>query len=326
MQCRQKYLPVQTQARYVTVGQLILYQEELQMSEIRVIENEQLIVKVCDHGAELFGLYDKANGREVLWQADPKHWARHAPILFPFVGKCQGGFYTHNGADYPMGQHGFARDMEFEFAGQTEDSITHVLRSTEETLAKYPFSFELKVTHKIAGKELAVQWEVVNTGDEVMYFSIGGHPAFNVPAREGESKFDYFVTFGGEEKLNYLRVDLSCAAADIDHPQVLEPKDNKMQITEHMFDQDAFIFDDHEVKKVGIAFPDGTPYVTMTCEQIPSMGVWSMPAPETPFVCLEPWIGRCDNKGFAGELKDKYGVQKLEAGKKFNAQYEITLG
>ena len=296
------------------------------MSTVRTMENEFIKVSVCDHGAELFGLYDKENDREVLWQADPKYWARHAPVLFPFVGKCLGGFYTHKGVDYTIGQHGFARDMEFEFLGQTENSISHLLKWTEGTFEKYPFKFELKITHAIAGKQLAVQWEVVNAGDETMYFSIGGHPAFNVPAREGEKKTDYYITFGGEKTLKYVKIDLSCAAADFENPVTLELDDNKLQITENMFEQDALVFDEHEVKKVGIAFPDGTSYVTMTCEQIPSFGVWSMPMTETPFVCLEPWIGRCDNKGFNGELKDKYGVQALEAGKTFYAQYEITLG
>lgn len=297
------------------------------MSMVRMIENELIRVAVCDHGAELFSLYDKMEDREVLWQADPKYWSRHAPVLFPFVGKCTGGHYIHDGKQYQMGQHGFARDMEFAFAGQTENSITHVLKSTEETFAKYPFHFELKITHVIDGKKLMVQWEVKNTGDDKMYFSIGGHPAFNVPVRPGEKKTDYFVTFGeNDTTLPYLRVDLSCAAADIENPKTLVLEEHKLKITEDLFEQDALIFDEHAVKKAGLAFPDGTPYVTMTCEEIPSFGVWSMPMPDTPFVCLEPWIGRCDNKGFQGELKDKYGVQSLEAGKIFHAQYEIELG
>ena len=143
---------------------------------------------------------------------------------------------------------------------------------------------------------------------------------------EGEKKTDYYITFNGEKTLKYIRIDLSCAAADYENPMILELDDNKLKITENMFEQDALVFDEHEVCKVGIAFPDGTPYVTMTCKEIPSFGVWSMPMPETPFVCLEPWIGRCDNKGFEGELKDKYGVQSLAAGETFKAQYEITLG
>ena len=288
------------------------------------LKNGTLTLTADTHGAEILSV--KRDGNEYIWCGDSAYWGRHTPILFPFVGQVRGGEYRHKGVRYPMGQHGFARDMEFEFAGQTENSITHVLKWTEETFEKYPFKFELKITHVIEDRQLSVQWEVTNEGDDMMYFSIGGHPAFNVPVFEGEKKTDYYITFGGEKTLKYVCIDLSCAAADFENPKTLVLDDNKLKITENMFEQDALVFDGHEVKKVGIAFPDGTPYVTMTCEQIPSFGVWSQPAPETPFVCLEPWIGRCDNKGFDGELKDKYGVQSLEAGKTFKAQYEITLG
>ena len=268
------------------------------MSTVRVMENDFVKVAVCDFGAELFSFYDKETKIEAVWQADSKYWARHAPVLFPFVGKVNGGYYTHKGVQYKMGQHGFARDMEFDFAGQTEKEIVHVLKSTEETLAKYPFPFELKITHRLEGKTLSVIWEVSNPSDETMYFSIGGHPAFNVPAREGESKYDYFVTFNGEKELKYVLIDLSCAAVDMDNIHTLTIEDNKMLITEHTFDNDALIFDDYQVEKIGLAYPDGTPYLTMSCAGFPSMGVWSQPKTDAPFVCLEPWIGRCDNRGF----------------------------
>lgn len=296
------------------------------MSTVRTMENELVKVEVCDFGAELFSFYDKETKVEAVWQADPKYWARHAPVLFPFVGKVNGGYYTHKGVQHQMGQHGFARDMEFEFAGQTENTITHILRSTEETLAKYPFPFELRITHKLEGKTLSVIWEVKNPGAETMYFSIGGHPAFNVPARAGESKYDYDITFPEKNALNYVLVDLSCSAVNMDEVHTLELEDHKLPVTEHLFDNDALIFDDYQVEKIGLAYPDGSPYLTMTCKGFPSMGVWSQPKTDAPFVCLEPWIGRCDNRGFDGELKDKYYEQSLEAGKIFRAQYDLTLG
>lgn len=295
-------------------------------SIVRTLENDLVKIGVCDFAAELYSFYDKEAGREVLWQGDAKYWNRRSPILFPFVGRVNGGYYTHQGVKYPMGQHGFARDMEFEFVGQTENTLVHRLTSTEETLKNYPFPFELKITHKLEGKKLSVIWEVINPAEDTMYFSIGGHPGFNVPARDGESKFDYSITFYGEKELKYILVDLELSAANIDESYSLELKDHQLPITEHLFDKDALIFDDYQIEKIGIAYPDGTPYVTMDCKGIQSMGVWSQPMPETPFVCLEPWNGRVDNRGFDGELKDKYGVRALEGGKTFTAQYDITLG
>jgi len=71
---------------------------------MRTMENEKLRVQISDHGAELSSIYDKAADREAVWIGDPAFWNRHAPVLFPFVGKVNGGFYTHKGVKYPMGQ------------------------------------------------------------------------------------------------------------------------------------------------------------------------------------------------------------------------------
>ena len=54
---------------------------------IYTMENEKMSVTIADHGAELVSLYDRENQRELMWQADPAYWNRHAPILFPNVGK-----------------------------------------------------------------------------------------------------------------------------------------------------------------------------------------------------------------------------------------------
>ena len=80
---------------------------------MRTMENENLRVQISDHGAELSSIYDKAADREAVWTGDPAFWNRHAPVLFPFVGKVNGGFYTHKGVKYPMGHHGLSRDNEF---------------------------------------------------------------------------------------------------------------------------------------------------------------------------------------------------------------------
>ena len=117
-----------------------------------------------------------------MWNADPAFWNRHAPILFPFVGKVNGGKYRYQGKAYSMGQHGFARDMEFELSGSSAQEVTFVLKDTPETLEKYPFRFELTVTHRLEGRTLQVLWQVKNPSEtEPLYFSIGGHPAFLCP-------------------------------------------------------------------------------------------------------------------------------------------------
>ena len=50
---------------------------------------------------------------------------------------------------------------------------------------------------------------------------------------------------------------------------------------------------------------DGTKRVTLICPDAQHVGIWSPVQKNAPSICLEPWLGRCDNKGFTGELKDK---------------------
>ena len=290
------------------------------------IENRRIRIGVADHGAELSSIYDKTRGHEVLWQADPKYWNRHAPVLFPFVGKVCGGKYRYNGVSYSMGQHGFARDMDFTLVEKTDDSITHILTSNAETWARYPFDFELTVTHRIKKNKVFVEWRVTNpTYDEPLYFSIGAHPAFNVPVLPGTKKDDYFVRFEGKDELKYISLDPVAEAADADHPHMLALDKGYLPVTMDLFDNDAFIFDGGQVEKAAICYPDKTPYVTMECKGFPSFGLWSKPKSDAPYICLEPWIGRVDNMGFKGELPEKFGEQCAHPGDSLGYSYSIAV-
>ena len=291
------------------------------MSGLRVMENEELRVSVSDHGAELCSIYHKKADREVIWTADPAFWNRHAPILFPFVGKVTGGFYTYEGQKYPMGQHGFARDREFLFVDGGDDFIRHRLVSDAESRSVYPFDFLLEIVHKLNGNCVTVEWKVSNPGEKTMYFSIGGHPGFCVSRNAGSR-----LVFEGQESLKRVAIDPKTAGVDVEHPEILPLNQGVYQVEEYTFDQDALIFDHGQVKKVSLEEADGTRLVTLCCQDALSMGIWSPVGKQAPFICLEPWIGRCDNSGFAGELKDKFDVQSLEAGKSFRTAYELLIG
>ncbi len=170
-----------------------------------ILENEFLRVAVADAGAELVSVYDRERRAERIWTADPAVWNRHAPILFPFVGKVADGKYRVGDREYVMKtQHGFARDKGFKFIEETEDSVTHCLEDSPETREIYPWAFRLTVRHRLEGRRLRVEWTVENRDDTRMYFSIGGHPGFLLP--EGVRKEDGFLLFPGKEKLRYIQV------------------------------------------------------------------------------------------------------------------------
>lgn len=291
------------------------------MSEMHTLENEWLKVSVNDWGAELCSIYDKKAEREVIWTADPAFWNRHAPVLFPFVGKVTGGFYTYDGQKYPMGQHGFARDREFLCIKQDGTAICHRLVSDETSKKIYPFDFELEIVHKLEGKCVTVEWKVLNPGTKTLYFSIGGHPGFCVEENVGSR-----LVFEGQTTLKRVAIDPKTEGVDIEHPESIVLEDGVYQVKADTFDRDALIFDQEQVKQVSLEKANGTRLVTLRCPGALSVGIWSPVGKQAPFICLEPWIGRCDNSGFTGELKDKFDVQSLEAGKSFHTSYELLIG
>ena len=168
---------------------------------MHTIENEELRVMISDHGAELSGIFDKKNNREILWNADPKYWKRHAPVLFPNVGRLYKDTCLIGGETYTSGQHGFARDMEFICVEETETSVTHLLEATDATKKAWPYEFQLYITHTLNGRDLTVAWKVVNKDQETMYFTIGAHPAFNVPVLQDTVQSRYHLTFSGQKEL-----------------------------------------------------------------------------------------------------------------------------
>ena len=120
------------------------------------LENAQMRISVDTLGAELKSLKNVATGREYMWDAKPEFWKRTSPVLFPIVGSLNNGCYRHDGKEYPMSQHGFARDMEFALLRQAEDELVFVLKSDKETREKHPFDFELEIGYRIEENNLAV--------------------------------------------------------------------------------------------------------------------------------------------------------------------------
>lgn len=291
------------------------------MSELRKLENERISISVDDFGAQLSSAFDKKNQRELLWCANPDVWNRHAPVLFPFVGELYEKKIIHNGKKYPMTAHGFARDSQFIFEGIKDETIIHHLTSDDEKREVYPFEFDFYVKHSLLDNCIKNEWIIENKGNETMYFQVGGHPAFNVPMPDRK---DYYLNFGNDkEKLDYIRISKDGGTALTDDIKQLMTEEGLYKIGENLFDDGVLIFENGQLAEVGLNFPDKTPYVRIKCEGFPYVGVWTKP--QAPFVCLEPWYGRCDDYGFNGELKDKTGIISLNAGETFNALYYIEI-
>lgn len=293
--------------------------------KMHILENEQIKVSIADSGAELSSVYDKENETERLWDANPDVWNRHAPILFPFVGKVTGNEYRIGDKTYAMKtQHGFARDMEFTCVEETATSVTHRLVANDATKEIYPYEFELLVTHQLDEhnkRMLHVIWELRNNGEEQMYYSIGGHPAFTVPVANSKEREAYFLEFPERNMLKYVSVNPANGFVAVDKEYDLQLEAGFVPFFDGIYD--TLIFDYQNIKKVRIAKPDKTPYVTMDCSEFPFLGIW---AKETGnFICLEPWIGRADNDGFNGTLEEKLGMEKLAKGATRRVEHTIEF-
>lgn len=102
------------------------------------IENEFLIATFAEEGAELVSLQSKETGIEYIWQGNPEFWARHAPVLFPIVGRLKEDTYMYQNQAYHLTQHGFARDQVFdviEKGGERSFFFTKINKRNQEEVS-----------------------------------------------------------------------------------------------------------------------------------------------------------------------------------------------
>lgn len=287
-----------------------------------VLENDVLKVTINHFGAELSSMIKKDTGVEYMWNADEQFWKRSAPVLFPIVGSLKNKEFLWDNKAYPMGQHGFARDMEFSFVSNNGTEAWFSLGSDDSTYEKYPFAFTLEIGYILMENALKVIWKVVNEDEKQMYFSIGGHPAFMCPLNGEGEQTDYFIAFDTDKDLTYSKLSENGLIYKKDN--VLRTQGGKMQVTEHLFDEDALVVEGGQAQKVSLCMPDGTTYLTVSFEA-PLFGLWSPAKKNAPFICIEPWYGRCDDESFAGTLAEREYGQQLEAGESFEVFYTIEV-
>ncbi len=288
--------------------------------DTRTIRHGSLRATVKSQGAELCSL-SKA-GSEFVWQAGPA-WPRHAPLLFPIVGRLANDEMRHRGKTYRMTQHGFARDSHFAWLERGENSCALVLEDSEATRALYPFAFRLVVTYALDAAGLEVALKVVNTGEETLPVSLGGHPAFNWPLQAGLPKESYALTFTNEEPSPIRRVEGGLLLAATDPSPV---RGTMLPLSEALFTTDAVILDPVNSHAVRYASTDGTgPWLNMSWRGFRELGIWSKPS-GAAFLCLEPWRGYASPKEFDGEFTDKPGLMHIAPGAEECLSFRIDVG
>lgn len=288
---------------------------------MKTLSTPQMTISVSLHGAELSSI--QCNGKEYLWQADPAYWKRHSPVLFPIVGSVWENTFRVNGKEYTMTQHGFARDMDFELVSEAENELRYRLTDSEETRRNYPFPFCLEIGYRVEGKRIEVIWEVNNPGTEQLHFQIGAHPAFYFPDYDEKTTARGYFGFDRSEGLNHILIaEKGCADAGTIYPLPLT--DGLLPLDTHTFDRDALILENSQVGEVTLYNMEKKPCLSLYFDA-PLVGLWSPPGKNAPFVCIEPWYGRCDRVHYTGEYQERDWMQHLQPGDTFRGGYVIEI-
>lgn len=290
---------------------------------METLTNGILTIQVSSHGAELCSL--RCDGREYLWQADPTYWARHSPVLFPIVGRVWNDAYRIGNVEYHLSQHGFARDCDFTLLAVTDTEVRYRLCDTEASRERYPYAFELEIGYRLEERSVRVMWQVHNpSATQELDFQIGAYPAFYYPDFEPTAQERGYFHFDADAALvrSYIG-EKGCL--DVDKKEKLELEEGGwLPLTQQLFGGDALVLEQGQVHEVTLCDRQRRPYITLLYEA-PVVGLWSPPGKNAPFVCIEPWYGRCDSVGYKGVYKEKEWMQHLKPGETFQASYLVRV-
>ena len=123
--------------------------------------------------------------------------------------------------------------------------------------------------------------------------------------------------------MTYKLVEEKGCIGEKEYPLVLD-KEGLLPLDTHTFDKDALVIENNQINRVDLLKQDGSTSLSVYFTA-PVVGLWSPPAKNAPFVCIEPWYGRCDRVNYTGEYKDKDWMQHLEPGEVFEASYFIEI-
>lgn len=288
------------------------------------IENEWLNVEISSSGAEVRRVNHKKNDLDYMWSGDSTYWGRVSPVLFPIVGRLKNDQYQLNGETFEMSQHGFLRDVEFEIDKQSSTNVTFVLVSAGRFTQIYPYEFKAYIHYTLAEDTLIVKWEIVNENEKEMYFSIGGHPAFNVPLLENETFEDYHVQLIPAQNKEVIQYEIKDSLI---HEKGPTNESLQIPLSNSLFINDALVY--RNIQSAKLVSEKSGYGVEVMFENFPYVGIWSKYMSDTgesaPFVCIEPWYGIADTHDTSGNFKEKLGINQLTIGEVFKTAYKMKF-
>jgi len=298
------------------------------MSEIISISSNSLTASIDTMGAQLMSL--RKGESEYLWQGDSNWWPRRAPILFPIVGVLKDSKTESAEGTISLARHGLARLNQFEVVEQSPSSVTLRLKSTEETRKAYPYDFELKLIFSVAGDTLTQTYEITNPANVVLPFTLGAHPAFNIPIPSVEAtSLDQYHLLFTRSWTSYGPSITDEGLCDYTTPQRLIVDSDTLSLSWELIDREKTItLEDVPDRRITLATSTEAPSeahgIQMDFEGFDYLGIWSA-APGCPFVALEPWCGIADTVDCDGIFEHKPGIISLEPGQSIAKTLNIKV-
>lgn len=298
------------------------------MSEIISISSNSLIASIDTMGAQLMSL--RKGESEYLWQGDSNWWPRRAPILFPIVGVLKDSKAESAEGTITLARHGLARLNQFEVVEQSASSVTLKLKSTEETREAYPYDFELKLIFSVAGDTLTQTYEVTNPANVVLPFTLGAHPAFNIPIPDVEaSSLNHYHLLFTHSWTSYGPSITDEGLCDYTTPQRLIVDSDTLPLSWELIDREKTItLENVPDRRITLAASTEAPSeahgIQMDFEGFDYLGIWSA-TPGCPFVALEPWCGIADTVDCDGIFEHKPGIISLEPGQSIAKTLNIRV-
>lgn len=282
------------------------------------ISSNELLVKINEKGAEICSIMDKKSGFEFIWNANPQIWNRHAPVLFPIVGKLNNNTIEINKENYSMNQHGFARDLLFEPIEVYSDLLKFMLDYNDQTLELFPYKFRFFITYELVQSRLIVSYTCLNLGEEPMYYSVGAHPGFSLPSKNLE---EYSIVFEKPENLERHLLTNGLLNGKIEQ---LGTDVSSLRLNNELFSKDAIILKNLNSTWLKLVQTEKKYAIKLNFEEFAYMGIWAKQGC-SDFICLEPWNGIADCEGFTGDITQKEGVLKLVPGAEQTFSYSLEF-
>ena len=278
---------------------------------------------VQTQGAQLASL-KCADGREVIWQADPQVWAQHTPVLFPVCGSVRDGKIRIDGREYPMTKHGFTRTPEFAVCRRGADFVDLVLTPSDDSRAMYPFDFAFHVIYQLFEGGYTCSFLVENRDQRPMPFCVGGHPGFVCPMEEGARFEDYQLVFEQEETGENA---LAPGGYLIDGSEMLPLEGGRvLNLNHRLFDErDALIFTTLRSRSVKVLHRVSGRGLRFDFPKMEVLAVWTKPGANADYLCLEPWHGMPTRVQDSDNFEDKPFVTILASGESYLTWFTAAL-